>query len=473
MLFTSIIFLCFFFPSVILGYFLVPKAYKNFFLLIASLAFYIWGEKEYVVLLLATIGLNYGCSLLIEKGYRKAGVAVAVIFSLGSLFYFKYATFAYTNIIELFDYLGIDHSYHTIPQVALPLGISFFTFQVLSYTIDVYRGTVHASRSFLNFATYVTLFPHLVAGPIVRYAHIEKQLIEKDLSAERTAEGIERLILGLAKKMFIANNCALIADTIFALDPAFYSPGAAWIAAIAYSLQIFFDFSAYSDMAIGIAKIFGFDFHENFNYPYISNSIKDFWRRWHISLSSWFRDYLYIPLGGSHVPKYRIYINLSIVFLATGLWHGASWNFVFWGIWHGFFIVIERIGFDKVLQKLWKPLQHVYLLLIVIVGWVFFRADDFGSAIGLLRRMFLIDRDMTDVVYYAASFVDIKNVIVALLAITFCFPVFLPARKKLSLVVTKYKGVIIPYYIFLFVLLFCVITMLSAGTYNPFIYFRF
>lgn len=473
MLFTSIIFLCFFFPVVILGYFLVPKAYKNIFLLTASLVFYIWGEKEYVFLLLATIGLNYGCSLLIQRGYRKVGVTTAVILSLGSLFYFKYATFAYTNIIELLDHLGFDHSYHTIPQVALPLGISFFTFQVLSYTIDVYRGTVHASHSFLNFSTYVTLFPHLIAGPIVRYTDIEKQLIKKDLNAERTAQGIERLILGLAKKMFIANNCALVADTVFPLDPSFYSPGAAWIAAIAYSLQIFFDFSAYSDMAIGMAKIFGFDFHENFNYPYISNSIKEFWRRWHISLSSWFRDYLYIPLGGSRVPKYRIYINLSIVFLATGLWHGASWNFVFWGLWHGFFIIIERVGLDKVLQKLWKPLQHAYLLLIVVVGWVFFRADHFGSAIGLLRRMFFIDRDMSDVVYHASSFVDTKNIIVALLAITFCFPVFLPLRGKLSSIIQKYKVAIVPYYAFLFLLLLSVITMLSVGTYNPFIYFRF
>lgn len=473
MLFTSIIFLCFFLPVVLVGYFLAPKRYKNLFLLMVSLFFYIWGEKGYVVLLLATIALNYGCSLLIEKGYRKLGLWTAVILSLGSLFYFKYANFAYTNIIELFEWLGMDSSYQALPHVILPLGISFFTFQVLSYTIDVYRGTVHASRSFLNFATYVTLFPHLIAGPIVRYAHIEKQLIEKDLSAERTAQGIERFILGLAKKMFIANNCAVIADTIFSIDSAFYSPGAAWIAAIAYTLQIYFDFSAYSDMAIGLAKIFGFDFHENFNYPYISNSIKEFWRRWHISLSSWFRDYLYIPLGGNRVSKYRVYINLFIVFFVTGLWHGASWNFVFWGLWHGLFIVVERLGFDKILNKLWKPFQHIYLLLIVVIGWVFFRADNFGSALDLLKRMFFVDSDMSEIVYAASYFFTAKNIIVIILALVFCFPVFPSFRNKLQTVINKQKYILIPYYMFIFGLLFCVMSMLSVGTYNPFIYFRF
>ncbi|NDW17718.1 MBOAT family protein [Dysgonomonas sp. 216] len=472
MLFTSIIFLCFFLPVVILCYFFIPQRFKNLYLLVASLCFYIWGEKEYVILLLSTICVNYGCSLLIEKGHRRIGLWTAVILSLGSLFYFKYATFAYTNIINLFNWLGINESYHSIPQIVLPLGISFFTFQVLSYTIDVYRGNIHASRSLLNFATYITLFPHLIAGPIVRYIHIEKQLTKKELSLEQTAKGIERFILGLIKKMFIANNCAIIADTIFPLDPAFYSAGAAWIAAIAYSLQIFFDFSAYSDMAIGLAWIFGFKFHENFNYPYISNSIKEFWRRWHISLSTWFRDYLYIPLGGSRGSSFRTYINLSIVFFATGLWHGASWNFIFWGAWHGFFIVIERIGFDSILQKLWKPLQHIYLLLIVIIGWVFFRADDFQSAISLLKKMFFIDNDMTDVVYYASSFVTIKNVTIIIPAMLFCLPIFLPLKNKFISLVKKDIGIII-YYLLLILLLMCVITMISVGTYNPFIYFRF
>jgi alginate O-acetyltransferase complex protein AlgI len=298
-------------------------------------------------------------------------------------------------------------------------------------------------------------------------------LVTKDLSAERTAQGIERFILGLAKKMFIANNCALVADTIFILNPDYYSPGAAWVAAIAYTLQIYFDFSAYSDMAIGLAKIFGFDFHENFNYPYISNSIKDFWRRWHISLSSWFRDYLYIPLGGNRVSKYKVYINLFIVFFATGLWHGASWNFVLWGLWHGFFIVLERLGFDKILQKLWTPLRHVYLLLVVVIGWVFFRAPDMSSATGILRRMFFINQDITDVVYYASSFITIKNLIVGLIALTFCFPIFPAMRARLIQAAKRQRYVLIPYYILMVVILFCVMSMLSIGTYNPFIYFRF
>lgn len=410
---------------------------------------------------------------MIDKGRRKLGLIIAVVFSLSSLFFFKYATFAYTNIIELFDFFGIDHSYLSIPKIILPLGISFYTFQVLSYTIDVYRGTVHASRNILNFATYVTFFPHLVAGPIVRYEHIEGQLLKKDLTADRMAQGVERFIWGLIKKIFIANTCAVIADTIFEINPDYYSPGAAWVAAIAYSLQIFFDFSAYSDMAIGLAKIFGFDFHENFNYPYTSNSIKDFWRRWHISLSTWFRDYLYIPLGGNRISEKRTYINLFIVFLATGLWHGASWNFVFWGLWHGTFLVIERVGFGKMLDRIWKPIRYVYMLLVVVVGWVFFRANDFGGAIDMLERMFFINVDTTNVVYYASSFNSIRYIVVGCIAVLFCFPVFLPVRNRIKIVTEKYNFLIIPYYLLMFCLLFCVIAMLSAGTYNPFIYFRF
>ncbi|MDL2215154.1 MBOAT family protein [Dysgonomonas sp. OttesenSCG-928-M03] len=473
MLFTSIVFLCFFLPLMLLGYFFVPQKYKNLYLLIFSLIFYIWGEKGYVFLLLSTIALNYFCSILITKGYRKTGLGISVVLSLASLFYFKYANFAYTNIVELFNYLNIDSSFLIVPHVVLPLGISFFTFQVLSYTIDVYRGTVHASKSFLNFATYVTLFPHLIAGPIVRYADIEAQLQEKDITAERIAQGIERFILGLAKKMFIANNCAIIADTIFNLNPEFFSPGAAWLAAIAYTLQIFFDFSAYSDMAIGLARIFGINFHENFNYPYTSDSIKDFWRRWHISLSSWFRDYLYIPLGGNRKGKYRTYINLSIVFLATGLWHGASWNFVFWGVWHGFFIVIERVGFDKILERTFKPIQYIYTLLVVVIGWVFFRASDFTYALDFLKRMFYIDSDITNTVYFADSFLNIKNTIVVFLAILLCFPIFPYFRDKINTISNKYSVINIGYYLFLVVLLFSVLSMLSLGTYNPFIYFRF
>lgn len=473
MLFTSIVFLSFFFPIVLIGYFLVPEKYKNLFLFISSLIFYIWGEKGYVILLLFTISLNYFCSILITRGYRKTGVTVAVILSLASLFYFKYAEFAYTNIVELFTVLNIDFSYLTIPQIVLPLGISFFTFQVLSYTIDVYRGTVHASKSFLNFATYVTLFPHLIAGPIVRYAHIEKQLVKKDISAERVAEGIERFILGLIKKMFIANNCALIADTIFDINPDFYSPGAAWIAAFAYMLQIYFDFSAYSDMAIGIARIFGIDFHENFNYPYISNSIKDFWRRWHISLSSWFRDYLYIPLGGNRISKHRTYINLSIVFLATGLWHGASWNFLFWGIWHGFFIVIERIGFDKILEKTQKPIRYIYTFFVVFIGWIFFRASDLTYALNFIERMLWLNSSTENIVFQATYFITIKNCFIIPIAIIFSLPVFPFLRKKITEISLKYGLIRYIYYLGLILILFLILSMLSLGTYNPFIYFRF
>jgi len=473
MLFTSLIFLCFFFPLVFIGYFLIPEKHKNLYLFISSLIFYIWGEKGFVFLLLGTITLNYFCSILIIKGYRKLGLSIAVVCSLGSLFYFKYAEFAYRNISELLNWLNIDNSYLFIPHIVLPLGISFYTFQVLSYTIDVYRGTVHASKNILNFATYVTLFPHLIAGPIVRYAHIEKQLDKKDISINRVAEGIERFILGLAKKMFIANNCAVIADTIFDISPDYFSSGVAWLAALAYMLQIYYDFSAYSDMAIGIAKIFGIDFHENFNYPYTSDSIKNFWRRWHISLSSWFRDYLYIPLGGNRISQYRTYINLSIVFLATGLWHGASWNFIFWGVWHGFFIIIERIGFGKILGKAIKPIQYIYTFMVVYIGWIFFRSQDLTYALEFIKRMFYLQQETTNIVYNLSYFITIKNIWIMFIGIIFCFPLFPYLKSKFENLSAKYLIVDYFYYIFLFIILLGIIILLSIGTYNPFIYFRF
>lgn len=473
MLFTSITFISFFLPLVIIGYVVVPARFKNFFLFCASLVFYIWGEKWYVILMMSTIAVNYGCSHLIDKGYRKFGLITAVVFSLGSLFYFKYADFACTNVIELFTALGLGSSWLSIPKVILPLGISFYTFQVISYTIDVYRKDVHVSRSFLNFATYVTLFPHLIAGPIVRYGDIEGQLTQKILTRKRVADGIERFILGLAKKVFIANTCAVVADRIFEMNSDYYSVGAAWVGAIAYSLQIYFDFSAYSDMAIGLARILGFDFHENFKYPYTSNSMKDFWRRWHISLSSWFRDYLYIPLGGNRGSQFRTYTNLLIVFFATGLWHGASWNFIFWGLWHGMFLIIERVGFEGTLKKAWSPIKYIYTLLVVVVGWVFFRAADFATAIAMLERMFFINTDTTNVVYYANAFFTVKNVTIVVFALLFCFPVFLPVRQRIEALSIRYNGVVVFYYAFLLLLLVGVITMLSAGTYNPFIYFRF
>lgn len=473
MLFTSLIFLCFFLPIVILGFIFIPKKFKNIFLLSFSLIFYAWGEMGYVFLMLGTIALNYGCSLLIANNKRKLGVTLAIVISLGLLFYFKYATFAYSNIIELMQYLGLSEEYHKIPRIALPLGISFYTFQVLSYTIDVYRGTVHANKSFLNFATYVTLFPHLIAGPIVRYAHIEGQLETKEISSQRVAEGIERFIIGLIKKMFIANACASIADTAFDIDPSFSSTTVIWIAALAYSLQIYFDFSAYSDMAIGIARILGFDFHENFNYPYISKSLKDFWHRWHISLSSWFRDYLYIPLGGSRVSTPKIYRNLLIVFLCTGLWHGASWSFMFWGVWHGLFLILERIGLGKFLEKTPTAIQHLYTLLVVTIGWVFFRVEHFGDAIRFIKKMFFLDTDSSMVVYTLDGFISVNQVIILMLGILFSAPIFKIGREKLQLLADRSNIVILPYYSLLILFLICIVAMLSVGTYNPFIYFRF
>ena len=367
MVFSSSLFLFGFLPVVLAIYFFSHNRYRNLVLLIASLFFYAWGEPRNVLVMLASILINYLLGLGIEKAskQKKLFLILSVLYNIGVLFYFKYLNFA-GSIWE-----SLTGQTLNMKTIVLPIGISFFTFQIMSYVIDVYRGNVPAQKNLINLALYISLFPQLIAGPIVRYIDVEAQIKQRESTWDGAYVGVKRFAIGFAKKVLIADQLATLADTVFA-GGNYPSMLSHWIGIIAYTLQIYYDFSGYSDMAIGLGKIFGFDFLENFNYPYISRSIKEFWRRWHISLSSWFRDYLYIPLGGNRKGKVRTYINLIIVFFVTGLWHGASFNFIVWGLYYAVFLVIERLGFGKRLEKLPRIIQHVYTLLVVVIGWVFF-----------------------------------------------------------------------------------------------------
>lgn len=470
MVFSSAFFLFSFLPIVLFLYFVVPRRLKNLILLIASVFFYTWGEDKIVAVMLLSAVVDFSCGLMIEKGYRKTGLYLSIATNLSFLLFFKYFNFTFDNFNYLLSCVGLESSaLQNLPQIALPIGISFYTFQTLSYTIDVYRGQVKANHNFINFATYVTMFPQLVAGPIVRYADINEQLENKDLSVDSFVIGIERFIIGLAKKVLVANTFASIADSIFALNIDQVSTFYAWVGIIAYAFQIYFDFSGYSDMAIGLGRMFGFTFLENFNYPYISKSIREFWRRWHISLSTWFRDYLYIPLGGSRLGERRTYINLFIVFFVTGLWHGASWNFVFWGLFHGVFLVIERVGFDKVLKGLWSPVQHLYTLVVVLVGWVFFRVETLGDGVAYVQKMFWFSAGDAATNSYL-SFFHINGYIIlfTLIAIIGSTPIYQKINEKVTTPALAGARLLV-----LLLLFSLSIIYLGADSYNPFIYFRF
>jgi len=470
MVFSSPTFLLMFLPLVLFLYFIVPPKYRNLIISIASLYFYAFGEKILVILILLSTVINYYAAQLIEKDQRKKGLLIAISFNFLTLGFFKYFNFTFDNFNILLSFFNIESTFiKNLPEIALPIGISFYTFQTMSYVIDVYRKDVKASKNFINFLAYVTMFPQLVAGPIVRYIDIERQLRERAINLDTFTLGLERFIIGLSKKMLIANTFAVIADKIFEHNAQDLSTGLAWIGIISYSFQIYFDFSGYSDMAIGLGKMFGFDFLENFNYPYISKSIKDFWRRWHISLSTWFRDYLYIPLGGNRGGSINMYKNLFIVFLITGLWHGASWNFVVWGLFHGTFLIIERLGFEKILLKIWQPFQHLYTLLIVTIGWVFFRSEDLQYAIQYLKTMFSLNSgnaEICNIIYYF----NINNefYFTLLIAVIFSTPFFLNIDNLLKRKIGIY---IRP--LFYFSLLFLCVIYVAASAYNPFIYFKF
>lgn len=408
---------------------------------------------------------------IIEKGWRRLGLALSVGVNISLLGFFKYFNFSFENFNYLANFFGYQGAFfEDIPTILLPIGISFYTFQTLSYTIDVYRGKVPANHKFIDFAAYVTMFPQLVAGPIVRYADINEQVKNRTHNWAKFYEGTERFIIGLAKKVLIANTFASVADAIYEAPLEQISTELMWLAAIAYTFQIYFDFSGYSDMAIGLGKMFGFNFLENFNYPYIARSIRDFWRRWHISLSSWFRDYVYISLGGNRRGLFRTYINLFLVFFVTGLWHGASWNFVVWGLFHGVFIVLERMGLDKILNFLGRPFQHVYTLTVVIIGWVLFRIEDLWQAHCYLNYMF-VEPSVGDV-YFSDTLKyfqwNDKTWVFLIIAILLSTPIYNYIMKP----VTKYKIPLVKP-VLLMVLFLLSIIYVGSESYNPFIYFRF
>ncbi len=463
MLFNSPIFLFFFLPIVLLCYYAVGKKYKNLILLLFSLLFYTWGEKELVVLIIASSLVDYTCGIMIENGRRKLGLWLSILFNLGILFSFKYFNFTVDNLVLLSELLAIDaQTLKSVGEVVLPLGISFYTFQTMSYTIDVYRGNVKANRNFIDFATYVTLFPQLIAGPIIRYKDIHLQLENRSVSPQKFAEGVERFTIGLAKKMLIANNSAFLADAIFSLPAAEVTMPLGWLGVLAYSIQIYYDFSGYSDMAIGLGKMFGFDFLENFNYPYISKTIQEFWRRWHISLSTWFKEYLYIPLGGNRLSSTRTYLNLMLVFLVTGLWHGASWTFVVWALIHGAFIVLEKIWLGSFLAKR-KVLSHAYMLFVIFTSWPFFRSESISEALRYCQNMFAFNFDLK--LEFLSFYLNTEVWLALLFGVIFAMPAYNKVWARRKSLAMRYA---------LLMLVFMVSAMyVSNDTYNPFIYFRF
>ncbi len=461
MVFSSPVFLFVFLPLTIIAYYIFPKKIKNYILLLASLFFYAWGEPKLVILMVISIIINFFLAFFMEKSEKKPVkvflLVTACVTDIGFLFYYKYFNFFAGIAISLFG-LKTDS-----PNIALPIGISFYTFQIMSYVIDVYRGNCKAQKNPFYLGLYISMFPQLIAGPIVRYIDVETQIRNRTLSSEKFYEGAVRFMKGFAKKVLIADQLAPFVDTVFAgsVDSALVK----WAAIISYTLQIYYDFSGYSDMAIGLGKIFGFDFVENFNFPYISQSVQEFWRRWHISLSTWFRDYVYIPLGGSRKGNVRTYINLIVVFVLTGFWHGASWNFLFWGIYYAIFLVVERLGWSKVLSKCPRVLRHIYLLFVITMGWVMFRADDMAAALTYYKSLFTISGK--EINMFLGN-VSVKVLFVMAMGILYAFP-HTKLWDKIK-TVKIYEGL---RFALMFALFFLAVCFMTGAGFSPFLYFRF
>ena len=467
MLFSSMTFVYMFLPIVCTLYLISKKELHNPILLIASIIFYAWGEPKYLAIMLLTILVNFYGAKIVEK-FKETGrnakipLVLTICINLGSLIYFKYFNFLIENIN------GIFHSHIDLLHIVMPIGISFYTFQALSYVVDVYRGECKAQQDVYKLALYICLFPQLIAGPIVKYHDVADQIDNRDVSFEKVVFGTKRFIVGLSKKMLLANTMGAIADKIFAQAPDTFSPLIAWVGSIAYSLQLFFDFSGYSDMAIGLGLIFGFHFLENFNYPYISKSITEFWRRWHISLSTWFKQYVYISLGGNRSGKWKTIRNLGIVFLLTGIWHGAAWNFVIWGAWNGFFIILEKLtSWHEEKQHRWqRALQHLYTILVFVIGWVMFRADNMAYAWTYIKNMFGLVK-VHDVIYALPYYVDNFEIIIFVAAFICCTPLCGKMLQQENKIIKAFVN------LWLIVLLVLSTAAIAASTYNPFIYFRF
>ena len=466
MVFSSTIFLCVYLPLVLLGYYICPKKGRNLFLLIVSLVFYAWGEPKYVFLMIFSILVNYIFGRLMDKNRgrqkrMKLLLVLSVVIDLGLLSVFKYTDFVITNINAIF---GANFD---LLNIALPIGISFYTFQAMSYTIDVYRDDVRVQKNLIDFGMYITMFPQLIAGPIVRYADVQDQLADRSVTTVDFSEGVMRFVVGLGKKVLLANQMGAVWSDIYALGGD-VSTLMAWTGAIAYTFQIYFDFSGYSDMAIGLGRMFGFKFPENFRYPYQSVSITDFWRRWHITLSTWFKEYLYIPLGGNRRGLARQALNLLIVWSLTGFWHGAGWNFVMWGLYYFVFLFIEKLFLLKALDKLPKFFRHVYALLLIIIGWVIFASDDVSVLLPYLGSMFGANG--------AIGGMDVYTLLTKAVLLIICCVASTELPKKLFLSAAgamNEKAAFTLKSVLMIALLALSMILLIGDSYNPFLYFRF
>lgn len=474
MVFSSLYFIFIFLPVVCFIYFLLKLCFpqkifiRNLFLCLVSLFFYAWGEPVYIFLMLASILVNY----LFALKHNKFLFVCSIVFNLFFLFFFKYLGFFVENIN------GIFNCSISVPNLKLPIGISFYTFQALSYVIDVYRNKIKPQKNILTVALYISFFPQLIAGPIVRYVDIEEKLSERKETFDGFIEGLKVFIVGLGAKVIIANNMAVVSDGIFGnLSEA--GTGILWLAALSYAFQIYFDFYGYSKMAIGLGKMFGFDFPENFNYPYCASSITDFWRRWHITLSVWFRDYLYIPLGGNRVGFVRHIVNIMIVWLFTGFWHGASWNFVLWGLYYGILLIFEKYFVFRLINKAeskqilntsLKVILRFATLFLILIGWVLFRNEDFNQLKLILQGLFIIDPQKSSILVYISEHADVCSKMIFIIpAIIFSVPV----GRKISSLSQKYTFAYCIEIFLIFVIFAVSICLLVASTYNPFIYFRF
>lgn len=466
MVFSSTIFLCVYLPLVLLGYYICPKKGKNLFLLIVSLIFYAWGEPKYVFLMIFSILVNYVFGLLMDKHREnkkrlKLMLVISIIIDLGLLSVFKYTDFIITNINSVFG-AGFD-----LLNIALPIGISFYTFQAMSYTIDVYRDNVRVQRNLIDFGMYITMFPQLIAGPIVRYSDVQDQLAERNVTTADFSEGIMRFVVGLGKKVLLANQMGAVWTQIYALGGDI-SALMAWTGAAAYTFQIYFDFSGYSDMAIGLGRMFGFKFPENFRYPYESVSITDFWRRWHITLSTWFKEYLYIPLGGNRRGLARQALNLLIVWTLTGFWHGAGWNFVMWGLYYFAILFIEKLFLLKALDKLPRLFRHAYALLLIVIGWVIFASDDVSVMLPYLGSMFGANG--------ALGGMDVYTLLTRAALMVICCVASTERPKRLFVTAAgkmNEKAAFTVKSVLTLTLLALSVVFLIGDSYNPFLYFRF
>ena len=473
MIFSSLLFLFRFLPAVLLCYYIVPRSLRNLVLFLFSLLFYAWGEPVYILLMLVSILVSYTGGIAVDRmkqqGRQKAArtaLIISSVVSLSLLGFFKYADFVIGTVNGLTG-AGLE-----LLELALPIGISFYTFQTMSYTIDVYRGEAQVQKNLISFGAYVVMFPQLIAGPIVQYKTIDRQLRNRTETAEEFALGIHRFMIGLGKKVLLANNAGALWDTIQSMTYSEVPVLTAWMGLAAYSFQLYFDFSAYSDMAIGLGHMFGFRFLENFNYPYISKSITEFWRRWHISLSTWFRDYVYIPLGGNRVSKWKHVRNILAVWLLTGIWHGANWNFVLWGVYYGILLLIEKFVLGRILEKLPSVIRHIYCMFFVMIGWNLFVFDDMALGFGFMRALFggygqgMLNQETVYLLY--------NNIVLLVLLIIGCTQIpakiaghFCRALEKKEIVLTVIRNL---FYVLIF---FLSVAWLVDASFNPFLYFRF